>query len=141
MPCITVGRWHSCSECLAILLVTLTSYFITPRSAACLRGSCSARRFRPQLPPDGGAFMVNEEHLRAAPAWKADWVVTPEVAKSLVEMSFPALAPVSVRELGRGWDNTVLLVNDSFVFRFPRRRIAASLIETEVRLLPWIARQ
>src|SRR5438128_4318930 len=56
-------------------------------------------------------------------------------------MAFPALAPVSVREFGVGWDNTVCLVNNSLVFRFPRRRIAVPLIETEVRLLPWLSEQ
>jgi len=85
--------------------------------------------------------MANEEHLRAAPAWKADWIVTAEFAKSLIETSFPSLTPVSVKQFAPGWDNSVFLVNDSFVFRFPRRRIAAPLIETEVRLLPWLAGQ
>src|SRR5262245_40787276 len=84
--------------------------------------------------------MANEEHLGAAP-WKADWVVTQELAKSLIEASCPSLMPASVREFAAGWDNSVFLVNDSFVFRFPRRRIAAPLIETEVRLLPWLAGQ
>src|SRR5207249_1462262 len=85
--------------------------------------------------------MANEEHVRAVRAWKPDWVVTPELAKSLVEMAFPTLKPVSVREFDVGWDNSVFLVNNSFVFRFPRRRIAAPLMETEVRLLPWLAAQ
>jgi len=80
--------------------------------------------------------MANEEHVRAVRAWKPDWVVTPELAKSLVEMAFPTLKPVSVREFDVGWDNSVFLVNNSFVFRFPRRRIAVPLMETEVRLLP-----
>jgi len=80
--------------------------------------------------------MANEEHLRAAPAWKADWAVTSELAKSLVDAYFPSLKPASVREFGAGWDNSVFLVNDSFVFRFPRRRIGVSLLETEIRLLP-----
>src|SRR5213594_2675348 len=88
----------------------------------------------------GAAFMRNEEHLRPAP-WKADWVVTPELAKSLIETCFPSLKSVSVREFAAGWDNSLFLVNDSFVFRFPRRRIAAPLMETEVRLLPWLAAQ
>src|SRR5437867_11750583 len=83
--------------------------------------------------------MANDEHSRVFPVWKPDWVVTSELAKALVETSFPALAPVVVKEFGIGWDNTVVLVNNSFVFRFPRRRIAVSLMETEVRLLPWLS--
>src|SRR5206468_2158288 len=85
--------------------------------------------------------MANDEHSRVFPVWKPDWVVTSELAKALVETSFPALAPVVVREFGIGWDNTVVLVNNSFVFRFPRRRIAVPLMETEVRLLPWLSKR
>ena len=83
--------------------------------------------------------MANDEHSRVFQVWKPDWIVTSELAKAIVETSFPALAPVVVKEFGIGWDNTVVLVNNSFVFRFPRRRIAVSLMETEVRLLPWLS--
>ena len=38
-----------------------------------------------------------------------------------------------------GWDNTAFVVNDEWVFRFPRREIAVALIERESRLLPRIA--
>jgi aminoglycoside phosphotransferase (APT) family kinase protein len=38
--------------------------------------------------------------------------------------------------LGEGWDNAVYLINDVFVFRFPRRKEAVPLIEMEIRLLP-----
>jgi hypothetical protein len=69
-----------------------------------------------------------------SPVWEADWIITSDVAKSLVETSFPLLAPISVKEFGVGWDNTAFLVNDSFVFRFPRRRISVSLMDTEVQL-------
>jgi aminoglycoside phosphotransferase (APT) family kinase protein len=30
-------------------------------------------------------------------------------------------------------------VNNAFVFRFPRRRVAVPLLETELKLLPWLA--
>jgi aminoglycoside phosphotransferase (APT) family kinase protein len=86
----------------------------------------------------GGAFMANEEHLHMTPVWEADWVVTSAQATSLIETSFPTLAPVSVEAFGVGWDNTAFLVSNSFVFRFPRRRIAVALMETEIRLLPWL---
>jgi len=80
-----------------------------------------------------------EYHRRMAPEWQPEWVVTSDLAQSLIERYWPALAPVSPKELGAGWDNTVYLVNNSLVFRFPRRTIAVPLIETEVRLLPWLA--
>jgi aminoglycoside phosphotransferase (APT) family kinase protein len=84
--------------------------------------------------------MANEQN-REALAWEADWVITPQLAKSLIEVSCPQLAPVSIREFGVGWDNTAFLINGAYVFRFPRRRIAVPLMETEVRLLPWLSTQ
>jgi aminoglycoside phosphotransferase (APT) family kinase protein len=41
--------------------------------------------------------------------------------------------------LGEGWDNTAYLVNGEWVFRFPRRTIAAPLLESEARVLPALA--
>jgi aminoglycoside phosphotransferase (APT) family kinase protein len=41
--------------------------------------------------------------------------------------------------LGAGSDNSAFLVNDAFVFRFPRRQLAVELLETEVRVLPALA--
>ncbi|MHC5115085.1 MAG: phosphotransferase, partial [Planctomycetota bacterium] len=60
-------------------------------------------------------------------------------ARSLVESQFPDLAPARLTSFGVGWDNTAYLVNDEWVFRFPRREIAVDLIETENRLLPALA--
>ena len=75
------------------------------------------------------------------PAWAAERTVPPELARSLVEEQFPALAPARVRPLAVGWDNTAYVVNDDLVFRFPRRTIAVSLLDTEARLLPALARR
>jgi aminoglycoside phosphotransferase (APT) family kinase protein len=71
--------------------------------------------------------------------WEADVVVDPELAAELVARSFPELAPVGLRPLGDGWDNTAYLVNDELVFRFPRRELAAPLMLTECALLPALA--
>ena len=40
--------------------------------------------------------------------------------------------------LGEGWDNSVYLVNSHLVFRFPRRKVKAFLLEREIRLLSQI---
>jgi aminoglycoside phosphotransferase (APT) family kinase protein len=74
-----------------------------------------------------------------APAWTAEEVVSPELAAELIADQFPALGQVRVAPLGVGWDNTAYLVNDRYVFRFPRREVAAPLLETEARALPAIA--
>ena len=71
--------------------------------------------------------------------WTPEFVVDPELAADLIATQFPELSPVSARAIGAGWDNTAYLVDESLVFRFPRRAIAAPLIETEIRLLPWLA--
>lgn len=74
-----------------------------------------------------------------APPWTAEHAVTEEMARSLIESQFPQFAPTSLRLLGVGWDNTALLVNDRYVFRFPRRSVVVQLLETEVRVLRAIA--
>lgn len=71
--------------------------------------------------------------------WKPELVVDALEARQWIERQFPELAPARVEPLGAGWDATVFRVNDAFVFRFPRRAIAVPLLESEWRLLPWIA--
>lgn len=71
--------------------------------------------------------------------WDADVNLAPEAARRLLEHQFPALAPARLEPLGTGWDNTAWLVNERLVFRFPRRRLAARLLELESRLLPRLA--
>jgi aminoglycoside phosphotransferase (APT) family kinase protein len=73
------------------------------------------------------------------PPWTAERSVSPELARDLIELRFPALAPVRVESPSEGWDNVAYLVNGSYIFRFPRRGIAAGLIRTEAAVLPVIA--
>jgi aminoglycoside phosphotransferase (APT) family kinase protein len=73
------------------------------------------------------------------PAWSAEFVVSNAQARALIEEQFPQLAPVNVEPLGVGFDNSAFVVNGAYVFRFPRRQIAAPLVETEGRLLPMLA--
>lgn len=69
-------------------------------------------------------------------SWTADFEITEAQAMRLLERQFPALAPVQLELFGIGWDNSAFLVNRRFVFRFPRRQIAAGLIAHEARWLP-----
>jgi aminoglycoside phosphotransferase (APT) family kinase protein len=82
---------------------------------------------------------VGDPAPTAAPPWTAEEDVPAERAAAVIEAQFPELAPARAALLGVGWDNTAHLVNDAFVFRFPRRQVAAPLLETEARLLPVIA--
>jgi aminoglycoside phosphotransferase (APT) family kinase protein len=58
----------------------------------------------------------------------------------LIEAQFPELAPVRLDTVGEGYDNTVYRVNSAYTFRFPRRTIAAKLLQTECALLPALER-
>lgn len=74
--------------------------------------------------------------------WNAEYVVPIDLARELIEGQFPALAPVGVRLLGVGWDNTALVAETAagpFVFRFPRRELAVGLLVAECRVLPAMA--
>lgn len=71
--------------------------------------------------------------------WEAEARVDVGLARRLIVSQFPALAEYDVREFGEGWDNVAYLVGERCVFRFPRRSIAAGLMETELRALPAIA--
>ena len=71
--------------------------------------------------------------------WQAEIEITPAQAARLIERQFPRFAPVQLASLGSGWDNAAFLVNARWVFRFPRRAIAAPLILREARALPLLA--
>ena len=73
--------------------------------------------------------------------WSADIDIGAPLARSLIESQFGRLAPARLEPFGEGWDNAAFLVNDQWVFRFPRRKVAAPLQETEMRVLPAIAKR
>ena len=73
------------------------------------------------------------------PVWEAEHAVTLEVAGALIVRNFPGFNPIRLHLLGASWDNTAYLVNEKFVFRFPRRPVALPLLEMEWQLLPWLA--
>lgn len=68
--------------------------------------------------------------------WDAEWDIDERKAAELIGTQFPALASEPVAKLGYGWDNTVFLVGNDYVFRFPRRSVAVASIEMEGKLLP-----
>jgi aminoglycoside phosphotransferase (APT) family kinase protein len=71
--------------------------------------------------------------------WAADVDVTAELARSLIEAQFPELGGAPIEPLGEGWDNAAFLVGGEYVFRFPRRSVAAPLIAREIAILPMLA--
>lgn len=71
--------------------------------------------------------------------WTADVDVTVDLAVALIREQFPELADAPVEPLGEGWDNAAFLVGRDFVFRFPRRAVAAPLMAREIAILPMVA--
>jgi aminoglycoside phosphotransferase (APT) family kinase protein len=69
--------------------------------------------------------------------WAADVDVTAELARLLIDGQFPELAAAPIQPLGEGWDNAAFLVGE-YVFRFPRRAVAAPLIAREIAILPML---
>jgi len=68
--------------------------------------------------------------------WHADIEVNKALVQACLQDQFPSLMPIkSLRCIGEGWDNSVFLINETIVFRFPRRKIAIKLIENENNLL------
>jgi aminoglycoside phosphotransferase (APT) family kinase protein len=71
--------------------------------------------------------------------WSPELVVSDDLARSLIEAQFPALAPARVERFGVGWDNAAFRVNGSYVFRFPQRQMAVACLESETRVMPAVA--
>ncbi|GAA1381872.1 phosphotransferase [Peribacillus frigoritolerans] len=71
--------------------------------------------------------------------WLAEYPVSLELAGKLIMLQFPEIELKEIEQLGEGFDNTVIQINGQFVFRFPRRPIAVTLIQVENQLLPSIA--
>lgn len=71
--------------------------------------------------------------------WTADIDINERLVAGLVAAQFPEFSNAVVAPLGFGWDNAAFLIGGRVVFRFPRRRIVANLIEREIKVLPQIA--
>jgi len=75
-------------------------------------------------------------YRRCVAEWSPEIFVDPELARRLIRDQFHDLPAAQLRLLGTGWDNTVYLVDEAWVFRFPRREIAVAGIERESAVLP-----
>ncbi|HVE99362.1 MAG TPA: phosphotransferase [Mycobacteriales bacterium] len=73
------------------------------------------------------------------PEWTAEHVVDASSAAELIGAQFPDLRGAAVRPLATGWDNTVHVVGETWVFRFPRREPALTCFDREVAALPLLA--
>lgn len=73
------------------------------------------------------------------PVWDPEVEVDVSRARALIGEQFPELADRPMRELASGWDNVVHLVDERWVFRFPRRRIAVAGVQREIEVLARLA--
>jgi len=67
----------------------------------------------------------------------AEVVINENLIVSLLQSQYPELADLSVVKVAEGFDNTLWRLGDELVIRLPRRKLAAALIENEIR---WLAR-
>jgi aminoglycoside phosphotransferase (APT) family kinase protein len=72
------------------------------------------------------------------PDWTPELVVDEGLARRLLAR-FPELVLESVRPFAEGWDYTILLVDERWTFRFPRREIAVPGVRREIAVLPELA--
>ena len=72
--------------------------------------------------------------------WNQSIDISEKKTKELIE-SQHAIAVQSIQTLDEGWDNIVYLVNETLIFRFPRREVGIFCMENEIALLPHIASQ
>lgn len=82
-----------------------------------------------------------EPTATAGPArpWHGDTPVGADLARAIIRTQFPNIRARKVEGIGSGWDNDAFLVDDTIVFRFPRKASAVALLETEARVLPQLA--
>ena len=73
------------------------------------------------------------------PEWSPEIVVEEPLARQLLAAQFPELEIGSMRLAGEGWDNTAWLVDERWLFRFPRRQLALDGVARELSVLPVLA--
>jgi aminoglycoside phosphotransferase (APT) family kinase protein len=74
------------------------------------------------------------------PEWDAEVVVSATEVAEIVGAQHPEFRNSRVVGYAEGWDNAAFLVDDTFVFRFPRRSIAVDLLTREIALLPLVSK-
>jgi aminoglycoside phosphotransferase (APT) family kinase protein len=70
--------------------------------------------------------------------WSPEVVVDQALARRLIGASFPEVRLDAIRLLGEGWDSTAWLVDEEWVFRFPRRAVVPGF-RRELVVVPRLA--
>jgi aminoglycoside phosphotransferase (APT) family kinase protein len=69
----------------------------------------------------------------------AEYAIDARLARALLRAQHPDLAELPLAPLGSGWDNVMFRLGDELTLRLPRRALAASAIEEELRWVPLLA--
>lgn len=70
--------------------------------------------------------------------WDPEYVISSDKALRIINTQFPELNANSIEFLGAGNDNTAFIVNNTYVFRFPRKTESILLLQDELYILPKI---
>jgi len=62
--------------------------------------------------------------------------ISTELCKKAITNCFPQIKVTNIQRNDKGWDTCVFLINNEFIFRFPRYPDAARRLDLEWRLLP-----
>lgn len=73
-----------------------------------------------------------------ANVWDPTNVIQSDTVKQILNEQFPNFPIKSIEQIGEGFDNTVFILNDEILLRFPRREVAVTILEVEKKLLPSI---
>lgn len=71
-------------------------------------------------------------------SWTQTITIDADLARDLIETQC-ALKVTSITSFGEGWDNLAFLVNERFVFRFPRREMGVECMKNELLILPYLS--
>ncbi len=70
--------------------------------------------------------------------WKSSIYIDKKLASTLIDDQ-TSLKVNTISLIGEGWDNKAYLVNNQYVFRFPRRPMGVDCMQNEITILPYIA--
>ncbi len=68
--------------------------------------------------------------------WASEIHIDQVLVTQAVRADFPELDVHTIRALGEGWNSSAFLVNDEWVFRFPKRKDVEENLRREMNLLP-----
>ncbi|GDY13514.1 hypothetical protein LBMAG53_23920 [Planctomycetota bacterium] len=72
--------------------------------------------------------------------WRSDRHLDADIVRSVLAAQFPQLPVATVAYVSEGWDSQAFLVNDHWIFRFPKRSEVAGWLVMELRVLAAIER-